>query len=338
MSGGGGDTTVMNKTELPEAYRPYALDLLNKGAGLSSQLMSGERQFPQWNVKQVIPDWNEHQILGLDLANRTAQRQTEGMQTADVGNLALRNQMNGMYRNSPAATNPYTDMFVEPSKNPYLGMDNAYLNQVIGKAQGDVVDQYRRGTAAQTDAAFARSGAFGGSAHNERMSANEQTLADALGNISNQMRYADFGAQRGLEEAAIDRSVGAQQQDLQRNAGLRQAQIGLTNQNVQADLGRSLQASGQTPGMAALDWQSLQPMFDMGSQMYGLDQARSDFYRQQETTRQFPELAAMDLLAQSLYGALGNQTQMTQSSSGGGSGNAYAQGLGLAGLLSQFLR
>jgi hypothetical protein len=49
-----------------------------------------------------------------------------------------------------------------------------------------------------------------------------RTLADALANSENQYRFQDYSTQQQLAEAALNRSVQAQQTDLARNSALAQ--------------------------------------------------------------------------------------------------------------------
>jgi hypothetical protein len=70
---------------------------------------------------------------------------------------------------------------------------NPYLDQVINKSMGDITRNYQDAIAPQTDANFARAGAFGGSAWQQANERNQRGLGEALGNTANQMRYQDYG-------------------------------------------------------------------------------------------------------------------------------------------------
>lgn len=142
-------------------------------------------------------------------------------------------QQNLLNRANTLSNNAYT---------PYNGQTVAGLNgaqtSAIGNLQGTagqvsnfdlnsnplwqsqsqaITDAYRRGTAAQTDAAFSRAGNFGGSAYQEQTQANQRalgdTLAQAAGNLQQQNVTNSLNANNALLQAG-----GVQQQNTQ--AGL----------------------------------------------------------------------------------------------------------------------
>lgn len=95
------------------------------------------------------------------------------------------------------------------SQNAYSGIDaarqglmgvtqqtpgqNPYLDQVVNKSMGDITRNYNEAIAPETNANFARAGAFGGSAWQQANERNQRGLGEALGNTANQMRYQDYG-------------------------------------------------------------------------------------------------------------------------------------------------
>ena len=93
-------------------------------------------------------------------------------------------------------------------KNPYAG-SNPYLQNMIDQSGRDITQQYRDGTQAATDSAFARSNAFGGSAWQAATGRNEQNLARQLSDMNQQYRFNDYTTQQGLAENQLGRQMQA---------------------------------------------------------------------------------------------------------------------------------
>lgn len=110
-------------------------------------------------------------------------------------------------------------------RNQYAG-DNPYLQALIDKSNADITSNFAKGTAAQTDAAAARSGAFGGSAYNEMTQDNAKTLADAIGSNTSNIRMQNYRDSAGLEENYLNRDMQAQESNFARQL---QA-LGMNNQ------------------------------------------------------------------------------------------------------------
>lgn len=102
--------------------------------------------------------------------------------------------------------------YLDPASNPYL-------QATYDQAARGVVDQYRRGTAAQTDARAARAGAFGGSAYDELVAANQYDLGQTLNNLATNIYGGAYANERGLQQQAASSlpGVGAPIADLERD-------------------------------------------------------------------------------------------------------------------------
>lgn len=96
--------------------------------------------------------------------------------------------------------------------------NNPYLDQMFGTASQRVTDAYSRGTAAQTDAAFARSGAFGDSAYRDQTQANQRALGDSLDKLSADIYGGNYQQERARQQqsatTAPDYSTAFLQQPL----------------------------------------------------------------------------------------------------------------------------
>jgi hypothetical protein len=103
------------------------------------------------------------------------------------------------------------DMYSDPSSaanNPFLSGSNPYLQDSIDKAQGDVVRNYNLTTQPAYNSAMVRSGSFGNAGVDEMNANGQRTMQDSLGNISTQMRGADYQNRSNLymQQQGIDNS------------------------------------------------------------------------------------------------------------------------------------
>lgn len=172
MSGGGGgdgdgDTTTTN---IPwSGAQPFLLDYMRRASNLS-------RQPFQPYTGQRISGFSPEQEQGLQM---TTERATQGSGVMNAAQGNLQSTLQGD--------------FLNPGTNPAW----APMAQSI-------TDAYQTGTAAQTDAAAARAGAFGSSGYQQQVGMNQKGLGDALAGAAgslynnertNQMRAAMFAPQ-----------------------------------------------------------------------------------------------------------------------------------------------
>lgn len=73
---------------------------------------------------------------------------------------------------------------------------NPYFDQTVQKSMGDITRNYQDAIAPQTNANFARAGAFGGSAWQQANERNQRGLGEALGNTANAMRSGNYQTER----------------------------------------------------------------------------------------------------------------------------------------------
>lgn len=73
---------------------------------------------------------------------------------------------------------------------------NPYFDATVQKSMGDITRNYNEAIAPQTNANFARAGAFGGSAWQQANERNQRGLGEALGNTSNAMRSGNYSQER----------------------------------------------------------------------------------------------------------------------------------------------
>lgn len=146
------------------------------------------------------------------------------------------------------------------------------------------------------DATFARSGAFGGSAWQQAQEGAQRQLATGLGDVATQMRYQDYGNER-------QNQIGAQQTAL---------------------------TYGQQPYNDAAQLQQA------GGMQYGYDQQKLSDAADLFNERAQAPYKSLDVLANSIRGAVGGGGTVSQAGPGS---NNYAQVAGgaaaLAGLLGK---
>ena len=245
-SGGGGGQTNTNKFEPPLWTLNQWPDLVQAYTTLATQ--------PQQNFYgQRIAGINNTQAQGMQyLANLS------GNTSPDMAAARRNAQLtaSGAYENPYASVqtlvpdNPYLNTgatirdneFVGQTTNvltnPYQGMSEQYRAVKQG-ALDDVVQAYRTGTAAQTDAANNRAGAFKGGGHLAQISANENNLARNLGRTSSEMDFGQWDRSGGLAQQYIQNRLNAQQGDLNRNVGAEQNWLQYAMQAEQEALQRN---------------------------------------------------------------------------------------------------
>jgi hypothetical protein len=204
---GGGSSTSTTKMEPAAEVKPYLKPYMDWAWNETNQpyeTYQGQR------VSNLTPE----QYMGAGLTSAQA--------------------LNGFQGQGDAFSNYAATMrgdFMNPDANPWLSAN-------MNKAMGDITSAYRSGTKPQTDSAFARSGAFGGSAWDQSVMNNERTLADSLGNTANQFLGQNYMNERGNQMQGLN-MMGAMQNigytDAQKLSGVgdafRQYQQDLLNTN-----------------------------------------------------------------------------------------------------------
>ncbi|MBT2300362.1 hypothetical protein J7E70_07780 [Variovorax paradoxus] len=97
--------------------------------------------------------------------------------------------------------------------NPFLGRDNPYLTDKINQAQGDLVRNYNLTTQPAYNNAQVKSGSFGNQGV-QQMNENAQlNLQKSLGDVSTNMRGADYRDQQNLYMQDRAQNIGNYQWD-----------------------------------------------------------------------------------------------------------------------------
>lgn len=296
MSGGGGNTTTTQKFEAPDftiqPFKDYLNNVIQTAPGVAGAVYQGQT---------VAPQSVESQVAG-NMASSLAQYGSPLTATAY-----------GQLQNTAAGNNinPYATM-----GNAYAG-DNPYLQSVIDKTNNDITNQFKAGTAAQTDSQAALQGAYGGSSWQQQQQANAKNLADSLANNESNLRMQNYNQSAQLAENQLNRASQGYAQD-QQNA---------------------LNAAMASPSMEAGDLAAINAMNQYGNQnqtnlQNQLTAAQGQFNQQNQAP-----MTAQDLIANALRIASGSGGSSSSSILNGSSGLQTGLGLGslgLAGLSSMF--
>lgn len=167
-----GDQTTTSQQQLPDFLQQYAPSYAQAGWNLFNQ------PYQAYPYETVAP-FAQDQESAMDMVRQQATGEQNPLYNASQQQTL--NTINGDYLN--------------PSTNPYL-------QQTYDQAADRMTDAFSRGTAAQTDSAFARSGAFGGSAWNEAQQANQTALGDSLAGLAANMYGGNYSQERSRQQAA----------------------------------------------------------------------------------------------------------------------------------------
>lgn len=173
FGGGGssGNTTTVQKSDPWSGQQPYLTQQFQQAQNLYNSGQLAPQYFPGQTVASQSP-FTQQAIQGTAAAATSPQ--TTGLDNA--ANQQITDTLNGAY--------------LDPTKNPGFA-----------QALADTQKAYSTGTAAQTDAAFNRSGAYGGSAYDETKGMQNKSYADSLNTLAGNM-YTQ-GRSNQLQAAAI---------------------------------------------------------------------------------------------------------------------------------------
>jgi len=301
-------TQSTTTTELPKWAQPASQQLLDRGMALSNQEM------PVYGGQRTA-GLNGMQQQGMSMVQNRAQN---GSAEINAGSQALQGTLGGQYLNRDTGTNQY--MGGQPTgQNAYMG-DNPYLQQSIDKAAGDITRNYN-GAVNSTDATMARAGAFGGSAWQQQQEGNSRNLAQGLSDSATSMRMQNYNQSAGLAENALDRG----QQAWQANAGMADSGLARNQAAFEGERGRQmggLSTALQYGNQAYTDASQLQ---GAGELQYGADQQQLTDAMNLFNERAQSPYKQLDVLGNSIRGAVGNGGTVSQSGPGS---NPWAQAAG----------
>lgn len=207
---------------------------------------------PVYGGPTVAP-WNQNQNTAANMMYGFA---TNGTPTGNAANGAIIRQANGV-------------------SNPYAG-NNPYLQSVINNSNADIAKAYATGTAAQTDAAAARAGAYGGSGYNEMVGLNQKNLAQQLAQNTSNLQYQNYLNSGNLFEQ---------------------------------DQNRQLQAASLGPASQGADLSAMNGLFNVGTAQQGNTQSNLDAMRNLFTQQVQAPFTTLDLRGNALSRVNGGSVQ-----------------------------
>lgn len=328
MGGGGGGTQTV-RTELDPAVRPYVDFGLSEAQRLyqagpmeyyPGQSYIGPSQMTQAGMQAA----QQRAMAGSPLV-RGAQQTVGALQTAT--NPAL-----GAYGDiySRAGYNPAMGMTGQTASGAYLGGNPFFQGafQPAAQAAQDVFERNMQNITSQASQA----GRYGSGAMGQLQDRASGQFAQALTDVAGQLAFQNYGAERGLQEAAIQNLGGLSNQALQTQL----AAAGGLGQTAASDYQRQLQAAAMSPEMAAQDYADIQRMIDLGQMQEGYQEmALADAMNRFNFQQQAPYSALQSYLSSAFGAPMGTQTsqpifrnQMGSALSGGlaGAGLAGAAG------------
>lgn len=195
---------------------------------------------------------------------------------------------------------------VSAGTNAMLGMDNPYLKDQIDFASGDVTRNYSNVIAPRQDTMMSRSGSYGNTGLMAQQSEDARNLAGELGRVSSNMRMQDYGNQQQLQEADVNRRLGADQYNANNVMNTQQFNAGMR----QNDLSRNLAGAFQQQGMG-LDAAKFDAGNQMATQQFNAGLGASDLARNSGFAQQLGQFNASNANANSQFNA-GAQNQAGQ--------------------------
>lgn len=185
---------------------------MGSGGGGSSQTQTSTRELPSWALNgaqgsMAMADkyaWQGNPYPDQHISPLTSQ-QTQGLQMAQDRAISGSPVMNAAKTNLTDTLNgKYLDIGTNPAWNPMVQR---------------ITDAYSTGTAAQTDSAAARAGAFGGSAYGEQVGYNQRGLGDSLAGAAGQL-YNDERNRQMQANLFAPQAAQADYQDAQALLGV----------------------------------------------------------------------------------------------------------------------
>ena len=297
-----GDDNVTTQQQLPSFLQPYAPLYAQQGYNLS------QAPFNPYPFETVAP-FTQDQNAAMDMVR---QRSLAGSPVVNAAQQQTLNTINGAYQGEH--TNPYRDQMAATREGQYLSPEsNPYVQQMFDTSANRVTDAFSRGTAAQTDARFARAGAFGGSAWNEMQGANQQALGDSLAGMAANIFGSNYANERGLQDSAQQFAANQFDQNLNRERNLQQ------------------QASQFAPNLAVQDYRDAEALLNVGGmQQQQGQQYLSDDYSRFQQSQQYPyqQFQTFGQLFNPNLGSQSTQTMPGVSPAAGALGGALG-GLGM---------
>jgi hypothetical protein len=285
---------------------------------------------PVYGGPTVAPT-NGMQNTSYDMGYNLA---TGGSPAQNMANAQITAQASGAIANPYATTtNPYEgqqNQFLGQT-NPYAG-DNPYLNQMINSTGSDMAKFYSQGVAAQTDAAFNNSGAYGGSAYQNQVANNQDVFAKDLGSTLGNLRYQNYLNSGQLAQNDLARNASLSGQDLARNSGLAGDTLNRATNAFQNQQQNALQGAQLGLQSGQMDWNAINNLNALGTQQQGNTQNVLNGMQNYWQQSAMAPYANLDI-QRNAYSSVPGSTVTSSGTSAGGGASPWVNGVGAIGSL-----
>jgi hypothetical protein len=290
-SNSGSSTTT---TELPGYAQPAAQNIISQGTALSQQAI------PQYQG-QTYAGMNSNQTNAIQgMSNLANSGGVTGQVSGTVANMA--NNGGNNYGNVQAQQ-------ATAQQNPYASMNNPYLQQETAAANQQTTQAFNQ-NAMNTNAQFAGSGAFGGSAQQNAMNNQNMTLGTALANNSANIYGNAYNT--AANAASVNAQLGTSANLANQSAGLQAASLNSNNYNTAQ--GRALAAAGLAPTLDQSTDNMYNNAYTGGTALQTNAQNQDNAAYQQWYQNAMQPYEQLGIQESALSGALGNGAQGVASS------------------------
>jgi hypothetical protein len=349
---GGAVQSSTTKSEPWEALKDPILSVLSNAQNLYSQPYQAYQG-------QTVAGPSDSTVAGYNLGYQRATLGAPDLNAARGSNTDI---STGSYLNKgPTATNSYLGNLANGTQsgptaangwlgatangqnlaaNPYL--TDQYTNNAINFNANQMGNAFATGTAANNDALAARGGAFGGSAWQQKQTADAAAMAGQVGNMANTYNLNLQNTKSADYQNAVQAALAA--------AGQRQSAYGMDTSNAlnaanmqqgayQSDMANMQNANALAGQLSQDDWKAADYLRSIGAQQEGYQQSLLDSQQKQWQEAMNAPYQQMQAYANTLSQFAGTgSTGQTQMYGGGQSPWGTIAGLGLtgAGLLNAY--
>lgn len=204
------------------------------GGGGGKQSSTTSVNIPKWLKPIVKPLYQQSATIGQQIAAQPYQRYG-GQRVADI-TPGMRSAISGIQGNvnNPmlAQSKGYTS---DVLGGKYL-KGNPYLEDVLSSSRRGITDTFNKTMRPQMEANLARQGAFGGSGWQQANADMSQQLAQQLADLEGNLRYQDYGTERGYQNQAAGQATNLAGIDLSNlQAALSASDIDRQKQQAELD-------------------------------------------------------------------------------------------------------
>lgn len=310
---GGSSGAVQSSTQTSEPWAELKQPMLDTIANAKTLYSQPYQSYGG----QTVADPADSTLAGFNLGY---QRATLGAPDLNAARGSAADIAGGaFFGTGPTGTNQFlgaTAAGQNLNSNPWLS--NNYTNAVIGQNAQNMANSFATGQQAINDSLAARAGAYGGSAHLQKSTADAGALANQVGQMANQYQLQRTGM--GVQDYQNAQNTALNAANMQQGA-------------YQSDVGNILNAGNLIGNLSQDDWKAADYLRSMGAQQEGYQQKLLDSAQNQWNNAMNAPYQQMnaykDILAQ--FGGMGS-TGNTQMYGGGTSPLGLGVGAGLLGL------